>query len=205
MIHQLLAIAAGGATAGHTLASAAVSSAGSIAAQQGAQYAASQAAAEAAHPILSWCRYSAIGTWVRDSTWAFPFLQSWHFLGLCMLLGVVGAIDLRVLGVARAVPLAALHRLLPLAFVGFGINLVTGVFFFCHDPWEYAFNIAFRIKILLIVVAGLNALWFRLGVFLDLQAWGPGIDASRLAKVISALSLLIWFAVITAGRYIAFT
>jgi hypothetical protein len=146
-----------------------------------------------------------VGEWVRDSAWAFPFLQSWHFIGMTMLLGVVGAIDLRVLGIARAIPLAPLHRFLPLAFVGFGINLITGICFFCHDPWVYAFNPSFRIKMLLILLAGLNAVWFRLGVFLDLERWGPGIEASPLAKVISALSILIWLGVITAGRYIAFT
>ena len=167
-----------------------------------AQYIAEQSAA---HPLLAWLRDTPIGAFVRDSTWAFPVLQSLHFIGMSMLIGIVGAIDLRVLGVARAVPLAPLHRFLPLAFIGLGINLVSGIFFFCHDPWVYAFNTSFRLKMILILVAGLNALWFRLGVFLDLESWGPGIEASRLAKVISAMSLLIWIAVITAGRYIAFT
>lgn len=209
------ASAAGGAAAtGHAVASSASAAAASasssvstasIDAQLNAQYAAAQAAKEAAYPIFRFCKYTPIGAWVRNSAWAFPFLQSWHFIGMTMLLGVVGAIDLRVLGVARAVPLAPLHRFLPLAFIGFGINLITGICFFCHDPWVYAFNISFRIKMLLILLAGLNALWFRLGVFLDLERWGPGIEASRLAKVISAVSIVIWLAVITAGRYIAFT
>jgi hypothetical protein len=159
----------------------------------------------AAHPILGWLRATQIGEFVRNSTWAFPTLQSLHFIGMTLLIGIVGAIDLRVLGVARAVPLGPLHRFLPLAFIGFGINLITGIFFFCHDPLVYAFNVAFRIKMLLILVSGLNALWFRLGVFMDVDKWGPGIEASYLAKVISALSLLIWIGVITAGRYIAFT
>jgi hypothetical protein len=211
-----VASAAGGAAAAsaHSVSSAASStaaatsssvSAASLDAQLNAQYAAQQAAKEAAYPILRFCKYTPMGAWVRNSAFAFPFLQSWHFIGMTMLLGVVGAIDLRVLGVARAVPLAPLHRFLPLAFIGFGINLITGICFFCHDPWVYAFNTSFRIKMLLILLAGLNALWFRLGVFLDLERWGPGIEASRLAKVISAVSILIWLAVITAGRYIAFT
>jgi hypothetical protein len=167
-----------------------------------AQYAAAQSAA---HPLLAWLRDTWIGEFVRNSTWAFPFLQSLHFVGMTLVVGIVGAIDLRVLGVARAVPLGPLHRFLPLAFIGFGINAITGLFFFCHDPWVYAFNPSFRLKMLLILVAGLNALWFRLGIFSDLETWGPGIEASKLAKVISAISLLIWIAVITAGRYIAFT
>jgi hypothetical protein len=158
-----------------------------------------------AHPILEWIKSTPIGAFVRDSTWAFPTLQSLHFLGMTMLVGVVGVIDLRVLGVARGLPIHPLHKLLPVAFLGFFINMITGIFFFCHDPYVYAFNLSFRIKMLLIVVAGLNALWFRLGVFIDVDKWGPGLEASRLAKVISALSIIIWFGVITAGRFIAFT
>lgn len=213
---HVVASAAGGVTAsGHTVTSAAsstaaatsssVSAATSLDAQMNAQYAAAQAAKDAAHPFLTFCKYTPMGEWVRNSAFAFPFLQSWHFIGMTMLLGVVGAIDLRVLGVARAVPLAPLHRFLPLAFIGFGINLITGICFFCHDPYVYAYNTSFRIKMLLILLAGLNALWFRLGVFLDIERWGPGIETSRLAKLISAISIIIWLAVITAGRYIAFT
>lgn len=219
MIHIVLAAAANaaGGAAGHAIsashvlasatapAAAGASSSVDLNAQINAQYAAAMAAKDAAHPILTFCKNTPMGAWVRNSAWAFPFLQSWHFIGMTMLLGVVGAIDLRVLGVARAVPLAPLHRLLPMAFIGFGINLITGICFFCHDPYVYAFNTSFRIKMLMILLAGLNALWFRLGVFLDLETWGPGIEASRLAKVISAVSILLWIAVITAGRYIAFT
>jgi len=165
----------------------------------------STASMAAAHPILEWIKYTPIGVFVRDSAWAFPALQSLHFIGMTMLVGVVGVIDLRVLGVARGLPIHPLHRLLPVAFTGFAINFVTGIFFFCHDPYVYAFNSSFRLKMLLILVAGLNALWFQLGVFIDVDKWGPGIEASRLAKVISALSIIIWFGVIMAGRFIAFT
>jgi hypothetical protein len=158
----------------------------------------------AAHPLLDWLKMSPVGVFVRDTVWAFPTLQSLHFIGMCMLVGVVGAIDLRVLGAARGLPIHPLHKLLPVAFIGFGINLITGFFFFCHDPYVYSFNIAFRLKMLFIVVAGLNALWFQFGAFADVDKWGAGADASRLAKFISALSLFIWFAIITAGRFIAF-
>ncbi|HTT06407.1 MAG TPA: hypothetical protein VMF64_14090 [Steroidobacteraceae bacterium] len=204
-------VAAAGRATRHLIASVPAapgpSSAGaaSLDAMTNVQYAAQERAYWAARPILAFCYDTPVGQWVRNSAWAFPFLQSWHFIGMTMLIGPLFALDLRVLGVARAVPLAPLHRFLPLVFVGFGINLATGICFFCHDPRVYAYNISFRIKMLLILLAALNALWFRLGVFLDLERWGPGIEASRLAKVISALSIVIWLAVITAGRYIAFT
>jgi hypothetical protein len=159
---------------------------------------------DATQPILEWIKLGFVGEFVRSSAWAFPALESLHFIGMTLLIGVVGALDLRILGLARGLPIYALHRLLPLAFLGFGINLVTGAMFFAHDPYAYAFNASFRLKMLLILMAGLNALWFRLGVFLDLEKWGSGIEASPLAKIISGLSLLIWIAIIVAGRYIAF-
>ncbi len=159
----------------------------------------------AAHPYLTWLMNTPLGVYLRTSDWTFQALQSLHFIGMTLLIGTVGAIDLRVLGVARAVPLAQLHRFLPLAFIGFGVNLITGLLFITNDPFTYVFNMSFRLKLLLILLSGLNALWFRVGVFLDLESWGPGIEASRLAKVISGCSLLLWIGVIVCGRYIAFT
>jgi hypothetical protein len=154
------------------------------------------------HPFIDWARATWAGEFVRAYGWVFPTLESLHFIGMSLLIGVVALIDLRVLGIARGLPVAPLHRLLPLAFIGFGLNLVTGVLFFAADPASYAFNVAFRLKMFCILLAGLNALWFRLGVFLDVEKWGAGIEASPLAKVISAMSLLLWIAVIVGGRFI---
>jgi hypothetical protein len=145
------------------------------------------------HPLLEWIRLSAVGVFVRESSWALLLLQSLHLFGMTVLIGVVGAIDLRILGLARELPLRALQRFAPLAVAGFGINLVTGLLFFSHDPYAYAFNPSFRCKLLLIVLAGLNAIWLRFAV------------DSRLSKAIALVSVMLWIGVIVAGRYIAFT
>lgn len=152
--------------------------------------------------FLEWARASWAGEFVRGYAWVFPTLESIHFVGMALLFGVVGLIDLRVLGVAREMPLAPLHRLLPFAFLGFGLNLVSGVLFFTSDPIGYADNLGFRVKVLAIVLAGFNALWFRLSVFPDVRKWDAGVDASPLAKLISGLSLLLWITVIVCGRFI---
>jgi hypothetical protein len=157
-----------------------------------------------AHPLLEVIKASVVGEFVRSSSWAFPALESLHFIGMALLVGIVGAIDLRILGVARGLPVYPLHRLLPLAFVGFGINALTGAMFFAHDPYAYAFNASFHLKMLFIVLAALNALWFRLSVFAHIDKWGADVEGSPLAKRIATLSLLLWVAVIVAGRYIAF-
>jgi hypothetical protein len=145
------------------------------------------------HPLLEWIRLSTLGTFVRDSSWAMLALQSLHFFGMTLLIGVVGAIDLRILGLAPELPLKALQRFIPLAVAGFGINFATGLLFFSHDPYAYAFNPSFRWKMLLIVLAGLNAIWLRFAV------------DSRLAKAIALVSVLLWISVIVAGRLIAFS
>jgi hypothetical protein len=154
--------------------------------------------------FLDWVHDTWLGHLARDVFWIFPAGEALHFIGMALLIGVVGVIDLRVLGVARGLPIGALHRLLPWAFFGFALNVLTGLTFFAGDPHAFASNAAFRLKMLLILLAGLNALWFRLSVFIDVEKWGPGIDASRLAKVISAVSLFFWGAVITCARFIPF-
>jgi hypothetical protein len=154
--------------------------------------------------FLDWVRETWLGHFARDVFWVFPAGEALHFIGMALLIGVVGVLDLRVLGVARGLPIAALHRLLPLAFVGFGLNVLTGLTFFAGDPHAFASNAAFRLKMVLILLAGLNALWFEMSVFINVEKWGPNIEASKLAKVISAISLILWASVITCARLIPF-
>lgn len=155
-------------------------------------------------PALVWIHDTAFGSLLRDVTWMFPTFQAIHLVGMTLLVGVIGVIDLRVLGVAKGLPLAALHRLIPLALVGFAINLVTGFGFFAAEPYSFAAVPAFRLKLLLIVLAGLNALWFWISIYPHVHEWGPDSDAPALAKGISLISLGLWLGVIFAGRFIAF-
>jgi hypothetical protein len=157
------------------------------------------------HPYLDALHDSWLGHIMRDVPWLFPTCEGLHFVGMSLLLGTIGVIDLRVLGFFKGLPIGPLHRMLPLAFFGFALNVATGVAFVCSDPDSYWIVGAFRLKMVLIMLAGLNALWFWLVVLKHVDEWGPDADASRLAKVISAISLLFWVGVVTAGRFIAFS
>lgn len=141
-----------------------------------------------------------IGTTVASSTWMFAACEALHFIGLFILVGGIAILDLRVLGMARDFPVAPIHKLLPIAFVGFFMNLVTGTLFFLVDPVGYGSNPAFQVKMALVVLAGLNAFWFELGYAGQVAEWGARVDAPFQAKVICGLSLIIWGGVITAGR-----
>jgi uncharacterized membrane protein len=133
--------------------------------------------------------------------WA--FMMDVHFIGLVMIIGAVGALDLRMLGFAKQIPIASLHRLVPWALAGFAINVTTGVLAFIGMPEFYTYDVAFWIKVLGILLLGLNAAAFYLtDTFHVVEHMGPGEDAPPAAKIIAASSLVLWFGVITLGRYI---
>ena len=110
---------------------------------------------------------------------------------------------MRVLGFAKQIPIDPLHRLIPWAMAGFGINLVTGILAFTGMGNYYTYDWAFWLKMLAIMLLGLNVAAFYLtGAFESVEGLGPGEDAPPLAKFIAASSLFLWFTVITLGRYI---
>jgi uncharacterized membrane protein len=137
------------------------------------------------------------------SKWWWAFMMDLHFIGLAILIGTVGILDLRILGFANQIPIAPLHRLVPWAMAGFGINLVTGVLAFTGMDQYYTYDWAFWLKMLAIMLLGVNVAAFYLaGAFESIKGLGPGEDAPPFAKFIAATSLFLWFAVITLGRYI---
>jgi hypothetical protein len=136
--------------------------------------------------------------------WVWPTVEVFHFVGLTLLLGTIIPLDLRMLGMAKQLPLGPLHQLvLPWAFAGFGISLTTGTLLVVGMATAYVGNMAFYLKLLAILLGGVNALVFYLTVSREVESLGPGDDAPPLAKVIAGSSLFLWLSVITFGRSIA--
>jgi len=150
---------------------------------------------------------SAIGQVAVYSYWAWPAAEAVHFLGLALSFGVLLAVNLRILGVMKQVPFADVHRLLPWGMLGFGANLITGMFFFVGQPGQYTASTPFYLKVAFLVIAGANFLY--LTVFG--KAWaregnhGDGrFDASLADKAMAILSIALWLAVLYAGRMLPF-
>ncbi len=143
-----------------------------------------------------------VGSFVTDTPWMWPTCETLHFIGLTLLLGVVFLVDLRVLGLMRGVSFASLHRLLPWAAIGFGVNVITGMLFFVGIPGQYIHNVSFYWKIGLAMLAGLNALYFTV---LD-EPWslGPGEEAPLTAKVAAVSAMLLWVGVMYFGSMLPF-
>jgi uncharacterized membrane protein len=137
------------------------------------------------------------------SQWWFPIMMILHFVGLVLIMGTVGFLDIRLMGFLKELPIAPLHQLLPWAMVGLGINVVTGMLAFIAQPENYIHSAAFWLKILSLLLLGLNsAVFYLAGVFDGVERLGGGEDAPMSAKIVAASSLFLWFAVITFARYI---
>lgn len=145
---------------------------------------------------------SAIAEYVTvDSQWAWPAAEAVHFLGLSLSLGVLLAVNLRLLGVMPRVPFADVHRLLPWGMLGLGMNLITGMLFFAATPGQYAGSTPFNWKLVFLMIAAGNFLYlteFR-------TSWDRGgFRASPADKAMAAGSIAAWLAVLYAGRMLPF-
>ena len=141
---------------------------------------------------------------LMHSRWGWPAAESIHFLGLSLLVGCITLFDLRLLGMAKRIPIAALHRLIPWGLAGYGINVVSGLAFLMTEPDQYIYNPAFQFKLLFMAVAGFNALAFYLLAYRASTAPGAAAEAPRSARIIAATSLCMWIAVIVCGRLLTF-
>ena len=144
---------------------------------------------------------SSLAQLMKEVSWLFPTTEIFHFIGLCLLIGSLLIVDVRLLGVSREVPMQAVYRFLPIAVLGFTINFLTGILFFFNDPFRYYPNIAFRIKLVLILLAGINALYFMITAHRHPQLASNG---DYRLKAVATLSLLLWFSVIVCGRMIPY-
>jgi hypothetical protein len=150
---------------------------------------------------IGWLTSASIAT-VATYPWTWPTLETVHFIGLALLFGVLLLVNCRVLGVARQLSYASVHRLLPWAVAGFGANVVTGTLFFVATPQQYTHNTAFQLKIGMMLAACVSVLYLTIAE----APWRlrAGDDAPMHAKVVAAGSMLLWIAVIYCGRMLPF-
>jgi hypothetical protein len=139
-----------------------------------------------------------------SSKWGWPVCESLHFFGLSLLIGTVGMFDMRLLGMAKRIPFAALHRLIPWGIGGYVLNIITGSMFLVSAPDQYLYNSAFHLKMLFMGLAGLNVLMFYTAMFRKVRVLGAGADAPLAARWIGGASLLLWTGVIIFGRLLTF-
>jgi len=151
-------------------------------------------------PIAAAVAGTPFAAWAAGSAWAYPLANVAHLLGLVLLLGGIGLVDLRLVGAFKLLPLQPLARALtPLALAGLLLLALSGAVMFAADP-AVANNATFRTKLLLIGLALVNAVAFRLGFG---RAAPEPVPAA--ARLMGGASLLAWLAIAYCGRMIAYT
>jgi len=156
--------------------------------------------------ILQQLHDTQLGTALRESLIMFPLIEGTHLIGLALSVGLILITDLRLVGLfLRNVPVSeVLNGLRPWVLAGFAITFVTGVVLIVAEGpkiWEIP---VFPLKLVLIVLAGLNALWFELKYGKSVSVWGEHSTFPNGAKVAAWVSLVSWSAVVICGRLIPY-
>jgi hypothetical protein len=154
--------------------------------------------------LVTYLETTRLSVAMRDIVWLWPLFETLHFLGLGMLIGGAGFFDLRLMGGFKTVPVTAIRAFMPAAIAGFAINLVTGVAFFVMAPAMYAFSLIWWVKVLFIIIAGMNAMLFETTLGSRVLALRPGEDTPWSFKVVGFVSLASWFVVLYCGRMLPY-
>ena len=143
---------------------------------------------------------------ITESGWMFPTIETVHVLALTLVIGSIAMLDLRLLGVASrnmsAIELSA--EVLPWTWGAFIVAAISGALMFASAATKYYANVPFRIKAVLMLLAGINMAVFHLGAWRQVEHWHDRFPTPHAVRIAAALSLLLWAGVVVAGRWVGF-
>ena len=159
--------------------------------------------------LLAYCEWLAAtqgSIALHESMYMYPILESSHVLALMLFVGFAAILDLRLLGlILKRVPVSQVaERLLPWTIAGFVVMVITGVLLFYAIPIRTYQSIFFRAKVIFLILAGLNVWLFHSRVFTRIAEWDHDIITPKAARRAGLASLILWGAIIVAGRMIAY-
>ena len=156
-------------------------------------------------PFLLWVESTALSQWVTGSpsvAFGFPGILTLHAIGMGVAAGLATALDLRVLGVARGIPLMEFRRFVPILWAGFWLNAVSGVLLLIGYPTKALTNPVFYLKLTCIFIA--MAILVRIDRRVDAGLAGDSARERKLRRM-AAISIACWIGAIFAGRFLAYT
>lgn len=155
--------------------------------------------------FLQWIESTELALYFRHSIWLYPAVEIIHIIGFAVLVGSAFLFDLRLLGLARKLPITlCISHFIRWARISFAVVLPSGIILFMVDATTIGLNTAFRLKLFLILLAGLNAALFHFFTLKTIDEWNVDRIPPLKAKLAGITSILLWFSVIAAGRLIAY-
>jgi hypothetical protein len=157
-------------------------------------------------PFVEWLAETPGSIAIRESLYGYTTLESIHVWGLALFVGFTALLDLRLLGWAmRDLPMStSARRFFPFMVAGFVVMVVTGLLLFYAIPVRTYHSVWFRMKLLFMIAAGLNAALFHTTVYRKVAEWDLAPVTPRRARVAGAASLVLWTCIIFSGRMIAY-
>ena len=143
---------------------------------------------------------------LHESLYGYPIVESVHVWALCLFVGLTIVLDLRLTGLTfRTVPVSeVVRRILPWQIIGFVVMVISGVLLFYAIPIRSYQNVFFRLKMITLVLAGLNAWTYHYGIHRKINEWGSEGRPPRRARIAGAFSLVLWAVIVVSGRMIAY-
>lgn len=152
--------------------------------------------------FLVWLEASGLAEWVRMSTAGYPSMIALHAIGMAVMVGLALVLDLRLLGWFAEIPLPALQRFLGLAWIGFGINFLSGSALFSAQATAYIVDVVFMTKIVLVFL-GVVTVAILQPKLASAGGWAGGQTPGHV-KAIAAVSIVFWLGAIIMGRLTAY-
>jgi hypothetical protein len=158
------------------------------------------------HAFCEWLSMTPPSQFIQNVSWIIPSVQTVHIICISILIGAIGMVDLRILGFAmRSQSTSTLsRRLLPYVWWALPILLITGSILAIGEPSRSLENLAFQVKMILVVLGIVVTLIFQNALKKDEAFWELSPARRASAKLLAVVSLAIWVAIIFAGRYIAY-
>jgi hypothetical protein len=149
-------------------------------------------------------QFPAVQAIVNSHEWVWAVCQVIHYVGVSLIVGIIGTLDLRVLGLFKSIPIAAFRPLVPWAIGAFIANLLTGIIFIMGKDSGTAYffdNLSFRLKMLFVLLAFINLVIYKAtGLEERVYATPAGANAAAPAKAVAVFSLFAWILIIFFGR-----
>lgn len=152
--------------------------------------------------VLSWIYNSPLGSASREAQWLFATWESMHFIGLSLLIGAMLIVDLRLMGIIKLGGGRATLNFTHVAAFGFCMILISGIGCFSSNPVQYLESPLFRIKMVCVLIGGLNVLLFEFTERKRVVALADGEGTTVATKAIAGFSLALWFVIIGLGRFL---
>jgi hypothetical protein len=161
----------------------------------------------ALYEFCNWLNETNISVAIRESTFVFPLIEGTHLLAIGVSAGTIALTDLRLLGwiMKKDRATKVMGSLLPFTIGGFIVVFITGSLLFWSEAEKSYRNVWFRFKLLFLILAGLNALFFHMGIYRRMREWDLEDPPPQRARIAGASSLVLWALVIWLGRQFAYS